>query len=485
MRIVMAASECVPFAKTGGLADVVGALPRELVKLGHEVTVYLPLYARVRPLIAETQKTVVESITIPFRYYNRFVGIVDGGTRDGVRFLFVDCPELFDRPDLYGPSGGDYLDNAERFGLYCRAVLEAAKLLGVPDIFHVHDWQASLIPVYLQTTYAADPMLSKAGVVLTIHNAAYQGKFAPATTEQLLFPWDIFKMDKLEQFDRFNFLKGGVVFADMLTTVSQRYASEIQTAEFGEQLESVLHSRAENLRGILNGVDYAQWDPAVDGNLAAHYSPKDLEGKHVCRQDLLHAFGLEQVAESTPVIGIVSRFVTQKGFDIVSHIAEELAGRDVAVVALGSGEPMYENFFRDWAFRHPASIAVRVGYDDALSHKIEAGADIFLMPSRYEPCGLNQIYSLKYGTVPVVRATGGLDDTIDEWDAAEGTGTGFKFDGYEPLDLLEAIDRALAAFKNKAGWTKLMRSGMARNYAWDGPAKQYAEVYEEVVRRRA
>jgi starch synthase len=485
MHIVMAASECVPFAKTGGLADVVGALPRELVKLGHEVTVYLPLYARVRPLIADTQKTVVESITIPFRYYNRFVGIVDGGTRDGVRFLFVDCPELFDRPDLYGPSGGDYLDNAERFGLYCRAVLEATKLLGVPDIFHIHDWQASLIPVYLHTVYAPDPMLRKAGVVLTIHNAAYQGKFAPATTEQLLFPWDVFKMDMVEQFDRFNFLKGGVVLSDMLTTVSQRYASEIQTPEFGEQLDGVLHSRAADLRGILNGVDYAQWDPAVDGNLAAHYSPKDLAGKSVCRKDLLHAFGLEQVAESTPVIGIVSRFVTQKGFDIVSHIAEELAGRDVAVVALGSGEPIYENFFRDWAFRHPQNVAVRVGYDDALSHKIEAGADMFLMPSRYEPCGLNQIYSLKYGTVPVVRATGGLDDTIDEWDEAKGTGTGFKFQGYEPLDLLASIDRALAAFKDKKGWTQLMRNGMARNYAWDGPAKQYAEVYEEVVRRRA
>ncbi len=485
MRIAMAASECVPFAKTGGLADVVGALPRELVKLGHEVTVYLPLYARVRPLIAEVQKTVVESITIPFRYYNRFVGIVDGGTRDGVQFYFVDCPELYDRPDLYGPSGGEYLDNAERFGLYCRAVLEATKLLGVPDIFHIHDWQAALIPVYLQTTYAADPALRKAGVVLTIHNAAYQGKFAPVTTEQLLFPWDLFTMEKVEQFDRFNFLKGGMVFSDMLTTVSQRYASEIQTAEFGEQLDGVLHSRAADLRGILNGVDYAQWDPAVDRNLAAHYTPEDLKGKQACRADLLHAFGLENVAETTPVIGIVSRFVTQKGFDIVSRIAEELAGRDVVVAALGSGEPIYENFFRDWAYRHPANVAVKVGYDDALSHKIEAGADMFLMPSRYEPCGLNQIYSLKYGTVPVVRATGGLDDTIDEWDAEKKTGTGFKFHGYEPLDLLAAIDRALAAFKDKAGWTKLMRNGMARNYAWAGPAKEYAAVYEEVRRRRA
>ncbi|MGB6745580.1 MAG: glycogen synthase GlgA [Terracidiphilus sp.] len=484
MHIVMAASECVPFAKTGGLADVVGALPRELVKLGHKVSVYLPLYARVRPLIADEQTTAVESITIPFRYYNRFVGIVDGGTRDGVQFYFVDCPELFDRPDLYGPAGGDYTDNAERFALFCRAVLEAAKQLGVPDIFHVHDWEAALIPVYLRTVYETDPALRHAGVVLTIHNAAYQGMFPPVTTEQLLFPWDVFTMDKVEEYDHFNFLKGGVVFSDMLTTVSKRYAEEIQTTEFGERLEGVLHLRAASLRGILNGVDYAQWDPAADGNLAAHYTPKDLAGKRVCRADLLHAFGLETVAESTPVIGIVSRFVTQKGFDIVSHISEELAGRNVAIVALGSGEPIYENFFRDWAFRHPANVAVRVGYDDALSHKIEAGADMFLMPSRYEPCGLNQIYSLKYGTVPVVRATGGLDDTIEEWDAVKGTGTGFKFDGYEPLDLLAEIDRALLAFSDKKGWTRLMRNGMARNYAWAGPALEYAAAYEEVARRR-
>ena len=377
MHIVMAASECVPFAKTGGLADVVGALPRELVKLGHEVTVYLPLYLRVRPLIAEKQKTAVASITIPFRYYNRFVGIVDGGVRDGVQFYFVDCPELYDRPELYGPGGGDYLDNAERFALFCRAVLEATKQLGVPDIFHVHDWQAALIPVYLRTVYEQDPALRRAGVVLTIHNAAYQGKFPPVTTEQLLFPWDIFTMDKVEEYDRFNFLKGGIVFSDMLTTVSKKYAEEIQTAEFGEQLEGVLHAHAADLRGILNGVDYAQWDPAIDRNLAAHYTPDDLTGKSACRGDLLHAFGLENVKHTTPVIGIVSRFVTQKGFDIVSRVSEELAGRDVAIAALGSGEPLYENFFRDWAFRHPGNVAVRIGYDDALAHKIEAGADMF------------------------------------------------------------------------------------------------------------
>jgi starch synthase len=456
-----------------------------LAKLGHEVTVYLPLYAGVRRHLEGEWKYAVRSITIPFEHYNRFVGIVDGGKRNGVRYYFVDCPELFDRQELYGPKGGEFPNNWERFGLYCRAVLEACKQLGVPHVFHVHDWQAALIPVYLRTTYAADPVLGRAGVVLTIHNAGYQGWFPPPTTQRLLFPWDLFTMDKVEQFDTFNFLKGGLVFSDILTTVSRKYALEIQTPEFGEKLDSVLRGRAADLRGILNGVDYSKWDPATDGNLAAHFTPDDLTGKAACRADLLRAFGLENVPETMRVIGIVSRFAAQKGFDLVEQVAPLLADREVAVVALGTGEPKYEKFFRDWAFWNKARVAVQIRYDDALAHKIEAGCDMFLMPSRYEPCGLNQIYSLKYGTAPVVRATGGLDDTIEEWNREKGTGTGFKFEGYSAQGLMAAIDRALAAFEDKAGWKQLMRNGMARNYSWEEPAREYAAVYEEVARRRA
>jgi starch synthase len=485
MQVVFAASECTPFAKTGGLADVVGALPRELVKMGHEVSVFLPFYARVRKHIEGEPKYAIRSLTIPFRYYNRFAGVVNGGKHDGVQYYFIDSPELFDRKELYGPAGGEYTDNAERFGLFCRAVMEASKQIGVPQVFHLHDWQAALIPVYMKTVYASDPVLRSVGTVLTIHNAGYQGKFPPNTTEQLLFPWDVFTMDKVEMFDRFNFLKGGLVFSDLLTTVSRRYAQEIQTPEFGEQLDGVLLRRAADLHGILNGVDYSLWNPAADGNLAAHYSPENLAGKNACRADLLHAFGLEGVADTTPVIGIVSRLATQKGFDIVAKITEELAGRDLVIVALGSGDPYYEGIFRSWAFRYPASVAVRFGYDESLSHKIEAGADIFLMPSRYEPCGLNQIYSLKYGTVPIVRATGGLDDTIEEWDAATGKGTGFKFAGFDPEDLLVEIDRAIAAFKDKPAWARLMRNGMAKDYSWTGPAKEYQRVYEIAAQRRA
>jgi starch synthase len=484
MHIVFAASECVPYAKTGGLADVVGALPSAVAKLGHEVTVYLPLYRQVQKHLSQP-RIAIPSLTIPFEYYNRFVATVDGGERDGVQYYFIDCPELFDREYLYGSPTGDYPDNAERFGLFARAVLESTKQLGVPDVFHVHDWQSSLLPVYLRSSYYFDPALRQAGCLLTIHNAAYQGGFPPQTTERLLLPWDIFTMDKVEQFDQFNFLKGGIVFSDMITTVSRKYAEEIQTAEFGNGLEGTLQRRSSDLRGILNGVDYAHWDPASDGNIAAHYSPDNLAGKLECRRDVLHAFGAENVPDETPVIGIVSRFATQKGFDFIAQVAAEIASEELFIVALGTGEPYYENLLRDMQIRYPDRFSVRVMYDEALAHKVEAGSDIFLMPSRYEPCGLNQIYSLKYGAVPVVRATGGLDDTIVEWDDEAKTGTGFKFEGYRAQDFLAALRRALAAFKDKDSWQILMRNGMEKNYSWTKPSLEYVECYEEVARRRS
>lgn len=484
MHIVFAASECVPFAKTGGLADVVGALPPAIAKLGHKVTVYLPLYRQVQKHLTD-RRVAIPSLTLPFEYYNRFVSVVDGGKRDGVQYYFIDCPELFDREYLYSSPSGDYPDNAERFGLFARAVLESAKQLGIPDVFHVHDWQSSMLPVYLRTTYYFDPALGQSGCILTIHNAAYQGSFPPETTARLLLPWDVFTMDRVEQYNQFNFLKGGIVYSDLITTVSRRYAQEIQTPEFGNQLESVLTRRAADLRGILNGVDYAQWDPATDGNIAGHYTPANLAGKMECRRDVLHAFGAKNVGEETPVVGIVSRFATQKGFDLIAEVAGEIADEDLFVVVLGTGEPYYENLFKELQQRYPEKFSVKVMYDEALAHKVEAGSDIFLMPSRYEPCGLNQIYSLKYGAVPVVRATGGLDDTIEEWDPVHGTGTGFKFEGYQAADFLATLQRALAAFKDKTKWPQLMRNGMAQDYSWEKPSREYVECYEEVARRRS
>lgn len=484
MQIVFAASEAAPFAKTGGLADVLNALPRQIAKLGHQVSVFLPLYSSVRSQLDKELNYAIRSITIPFPHGNRFAAIVDGGSREGVRYYFVDCPEFFDRQGLYGNNGDSYTDNAERFGLFCRAVLEATKILGVPDLFHVHDWQAALLPALLRTVYSADPLLKSAASVLTIHNAAYQGWFPPATIEQLLLPWDLFTYDKLEQYNTFNFLKGGVVYADLITTVSPSYAREVQTPEFGNGLDGALRQRNADLRGILNGVDYTEWDPATDGNLAAHYNPLEMSGKRDCRKDLLHAFGLD-VPDQTPVIGICSRFASQKGFDLLEQIAGRLAERDVAVVALGTGEPHYEKFFRDFAFANAARFSVQIRYDDAMAHKIEAGSDIFLMPSRFEPCGLNQIYSMKYGTIPVVHATGGLDDTVEEWNAAQNTGTGFKFQDYTAQALLDAIDRALNTFYDKARWQHLIDNAMAKNFSWDKPAEEYIAVYEEAARKRS
>jgi starch synthase len=485
MHIVFAASECAPYAKTGGLADVVSALPRELVRQGHKVTTYLPRYKQVDAYFKEP-KIALAGITVPFPSYNRFAAVLDAGIHDGVQIYLVDIPELFgNREGIYGDARGDYADNPERFGSFCRVVLEATKQLGVPDVFHVHDWPTSLLTILLRVSYFFDPLLRKVPSLLTIHNAGYQGRFPSSTIPQLLLPWDIFTVNAVEFYDTFNALKGGIVYADMVNAVSPTYAEEIKTPAFGDGLETVLQRRGGDLVGILNGVDYEEWDPATDKFIAAHFTPKDLSGKEECRRDLLHAFALDKVADETPVLGIVSRFVTQKGFDILAGMIDSLAAQDIALVVLGTGERVYEEMFRAMQAKYPAKISVKIAYDNTLAHKIEAGADMFLMPSRYEPCGLNQVYSLKYGTVPVVRATGGLDDTIQEWDPATGKGTGFKFDGYLPVNFYNAVMQAIGVFGDKKAWQKLMRNGMAQNFSWDASAKQYVTVYEEIVRRRS
>jgi len=482
MHIVFAASECVPFAKTGGLADVVGALPPVLVKMGHKVTTFLPYYRQVAKQIPNPP-VVVPSLTIPFEYYNRFVRVLDGGVRNGVQIYFLDCPELFDRESFYGTPSGDYPDNAERFGLFARAVIESSKILGVPDVFHLHDWQSAMVSVLLRSTYYFDPVLKGVPSVMTVHNAGYQGWFPPQTIQKLLLPWDMFTMDKLEQNDTFNFLKGGLVYADAITTVSRTYAEEIKTAEFGSGLESIFQRRAGDLYGILNGVDYGEWDPATDRHIAGHYTAEDLSGKKECRRDLLHAFGFGEVSEEIPIIGIVSRFATQKGFDFLAQIMEQLVQEDLRLIVFGTGVEYYERLFEEIGVRYPDKVRVKVKYDNTVAHKIEAGSDIFLMPSRYEPCGLNQIYSLKYGTVPVVRATGGLQDTIIE--EPDGKGNGFKFSGYSPWAFLDAIKRALMAFRNKEQWEAIMRRGMAEDYSWEKPAQEYVRVYERAIEGRS
>jgi starch synthase len=477
MKIIFAASECVPFAKTGGLADVVGALPQALAELGHSVSVYLPKYKQTK---LPDAKVLLPSVTVPFDDQYRFCSILDGGKRSGVQFYFIDYPPFFDRDALYGTPAGDYPDNAERFALYCRAVLEASKVLGVPDIFHCHDWQSALIPVLLETSYADDPVFRNTHTVFTIHNIGYQGLFPPDTLPLLMLPWDLFTIDKMEFWGKVNFLKAALAFSDHLTTVSRKYAQEIQTSEYGFGLEGVLRARAGSLTGILNGVDYGEWSPDKDKFIVRQYSAENLEGKKECKYDLLRQFGLENAPIDTPVIGIVSRFVAQKGFDLIADIANDLARLPLIITALGSGDKEYQDLLLKLQKQHPEKIAVKVAYDNALSHKIEAGADMFLMPSRYEPCGLNQMYSLKYGTVPIVRATGGLDDTIEPWDVATGKGTGFKFSAYSGVALLNCIHEALRAFKDQNGWSKLMQNGMKKDFSWNASAREYVRVYEKL-----
>ena len=481
MNIIFAASEGVPFSKTGGLADVVGALPRALAALGHQVAVYLPRYRQTK---LSEPTTVVRSVTIPFDDQYRFASVVSGGSQNGVHFYFVEYPPYFDRDALYGTPAGDYPDNAERFALFSRAVLEASKILGVPHIFHCHDWQSALIPVLLRTVYAEDPAFQDAGTVFTIHNMGYQGLFPPDTLPLLMLPWDLFTMSKMEFFGQVNFLKGALTYSDFITTVSRKYSQEIQTAEYGFGLEGVLRDRASTVTGILNGVDYDEWSPQTDKFIAAKYSPLDLSGKSKCKQDLLAAFGIPTADLKLPVIGIVSRFAAQKGFDLIAQIADRLAREEMIVLALGTGDKPYEELFQRLNKQFPSKIAVKVAYDNAIAHKIEAGADMFLMPSRYEPCGLNQIYSLKYGTVPIVRATGGLDDTIEPWDARTGKGTGFKFSEYNGESLLLTIKQALTAYRDQTSWQALMRNGMNKDFSWNASAREYGKIYERVRQMR-
>ena len=482
MHIAFVASECVPYSKTGGLADVVGALPRALASLGHQVSVYLPRYRQTKLADAET---VVHSITVPFDDKYRFCSVATAGTSAGVKFYFVDYPPYFDREALYGTSAADYPDNAERFALFSRAVLEASKILGVPHVFHCHDWQSALVPVMLRTLYAEDPAFREVGTVFTIHNMGYQGLFPPDILPLLMLPWDLLTMSKMEFFGQVNFLKGALVFSDFVTTVSKKYSQEIQTTEYGFGLEGVLRNRAATVTGILNGVDYDEWSPQTDKFSVAKYLPQDLSGKLKCKQDLLNAFGVTNADPKVPVIGIVSRFAAQKGFDLIAQIMDRLAREEMIMVVLGTGDKPYEDMFVRLNKQFPNKIAIKVAYDNAIAHKIEAGADMFLMPSRYEPCGLNQIYSLKYGTVPIVRATGGLDDTIEPWDARTGKGTGFKFTEYTGEALLATVKQALLAYRDQSSWQTLMRNGMGRDFSWGASAREYGKIYDRVRQLRA
>jgi starch synthase len=429
----MIGSEAVPFAKTGGLADVLGALPSALGRLGWQVTLALPRYRGV------DAGTLVEQFPVVVGGYPADVRFFDAPLADGARALLVDCPALYDRAGLYGVDNTDYPDNPLRFAVLVRAALEmAARRSTPPSVVHAHDWQSGLAPVYLKTLYAAHPILGGLPSVFTIHNLAYQGIADAQWLPRLDLPWDLFTIDQLEFWGKISLLKGGITNAEIISTVSGTYAKEIQTPEFGFGFDGILRNRAADLEGILNGIDVERWDPSRDPFLPKPFDAEDLAGKVEAKREVLAQYGLpvDAATMGRPLVGMISRMVDQKGFDLMASVAADLPGLDATFVVLGTGEARYQDMWKRLAVEHPNRIGARIGFDEPLAHLIEAGADIFLMPSRFEPCGLNQMYSLRYGTVPVVRAVGGLADTVQDYSPRRATSTGFVFRDYAGPALL-------------------------------------------------
>lgn len=474
MRIAFIASEVTPFAKTGGLADVVGTLCLALERLGHDVCVIMPAYRSTLEgsfKLSDTQFRV----SVPLSDRHEEANIIKTRLGKNIAVYLVRADRYFDREFLYGTGQGDYPDNIARFTFFNRAALEILRREPV-DLVHCHDWQTALVPVFLKTQRSRYPELASAKSVLTVHNLGFQGIFWRLDWHLLNLDDRLFTPAYLEFYGNFNLLKGGLIFADKITTVSPAYAEEIMGIEQGFGLQGVVHERAADLSGILNGVDYSHWNPAVDPLIAARYDREDLAGKKVCKQMLQKTVGLAQEPE-VPLLGIISRLTSQKGFDLLEKAFDRLMERHVQFVLLGSGEARYHEFLSRMAIEFPKKVAVRLGFDEPLAHQIEAGADIFLMPSLYEPCGLNQMFSLKYGTIPIVRAVGGLKDTVQDYEAATSSGTGFVFGPYEASELLRTVDRALDVFTDKNAWTALQRRAMARDFSWERSAQAYNELY--------
>ncbi len=475
LHVAFVTPEMAPYVKSGGLADYSAGLPKALVRMGHRVTVVLPRYATVPFPQGEPDGSAV----VPVDGQTRTAGFHRTRTEAGVDVVFVEYAPFFDRPAIYG----DYDDNRLRFAFLARAAIEYFRARGErPSLFHAHDWQTGLVPVYLDAVYGDDPALGGAPSVFTIHNVAYQGQFPTDTLGLLGLPANLGTSSALEYHGSISYLKGGTVFAEMVNTVSPTYAREIRGPEHGFGFDGVVRGRGDDLVGILNGVDYDDWDPRVGRHIARPYAPDDLSGKVACKGDLLRAYGLAEFPD-LPVLGVTSRLVWQKGFDIVAGAWWDFLHRPVRMVVLGSGDDGVQEGLRHLSEQDPDRFGVRFGYDEALAHKIMAGADMFLMPSRSEPCGLTQMYALRHGTIPIVRSTGGLVDTVEPYDGKGGTGTGFRFDTADGTGLLWALDQALAAFRQREAWTALMRRAMARDFSWERSAPAYAALYRRAMEK--
>ncbi len=485
LRIALVSSEIAPYAKTGGLADVSAALGRFLARRKHDVRLVMPMYARVRTG-GWTFRPEAALQDIPLQLGGRrFSFSISTATlpKSSARVHFVRCPELYERDGIYTQDADEHV----RFALLSRAALTLCQhAQWAPDIVHCNDWHTALIPLYLRTLYAWDKLFERTRSVLTIHNLGYQGVIAAdrigdlglADERRLLYQEDLNE-------GRINLLKTGLLYANALTTVSRTYAREIQTAEQGMGLDGLLRQRSDSLFGIVNGIDDEEWNPGTDPWIAQHYDARDPAGKARCKQALCERLGLRNEPR-VPLVGIVSRLTAQKGFELLPDALPVLLQRgSIALAVLGSGEERYESYFRWLAGTYPGRVGYDRGYKEELSHQIEAGADLFLMPSRYEPCGLNQMYSLKYGTVPVVRRTGGLADTVEEWNGAQNSGTGFLFDAFEPEALLRALRAALAVWEDPAAWARLVRNGMQQDYSWERQGEHYLELYRKLAPARS
>ncbi len=483
MNIVFATSEVAPYSKSGGLADVSAALPHELAKLGHHVCVFTPYYRSVRKLEPKARQIAQGFVPVGGESiaWTLHAASSNVSSKDKAQLYFIGCDQYFDRDGLYGTAKGDYDDSCQRYVLFCRACLSAVQALALSvDVWHCNDWQTALIPIYLKLLFAKHPLLSGAASVFTIHNLAYQGLFWHWDWPVLNLPWKHYNWKELEFHGKMNLLKGALIHADKLTTVSPTYAREIQTLEFGSGLEGVLQDRMDDLVGIVNGIDAEIWNPETDHFLPMGYRPGEFDGKLKCKAVLRRRLGLAE--DGSVVVGMIGRLFEQKGFDLVVQALEELMRRDIQLVILGTGREEYHQILEVAQRARPEKVAVSFAFDNELAHLIEAGSDIFLMPSRYEPCGLNQLYSLKYGTIPVVHRVGGLADTVVDAtpeNMIAGRATGFQFEAYGPNEMLEALDRALHLFKNDpAAWRKIQLAGMAQDWTWPVSARKYVEVFK-------
>jgi len=479
LKICFVSSEIMPYAKTGGLADVAGALIRELGSLHHEVRAFMPLYGTIRSKlngkpVPEIGRAIVRLGSTDYEYSLQAVDSRD--SPNFVRTYFVDCPALFDRAQFYTTDP----DEHRRFLLFTRAVLKSCQLLEfAPDVFHCNDWHSAFLPLYLRTIYAHEPMFKRSRSILTIHNIGYQGIMPVAVAGDIGLGAAESQLDQTDfKQGVVNALKHGIRFADVVTTVSPTYAREICDEPLGMGLQRELQARPDGVLGILNGVDYRDWDPRVDPYLTSHFSPQDTRGKRLNKEQLLEQSGLN-LPVTRPIIGMVTRLTEQKGIDLLfDSLPEILELRDCGIVVLGSGDPRYIRFFEDLNIRYPTRVAFRSGYDEAWAHLIEAGSDMFLMPSRYEPCGLNQMYSLRYGTIPIVRNTGGLADSVQHFDARAGTGTGCVFNDYDAPAVRWALGTAIDWFEDQTRWKTLVQNAMAQNFSWDRQVSQYVVLYE-------